>query len=198
MQIDWGLIWEIVKVLMAIYAGAWINRKFERRARLVVYLGHIAHHKIGDDKEGKQQAVLTWSVVIRNAGKLAAKNVRIKHEEPPTHFNLMPVRPFVKEDLEDGGQDFILDQMVPNEELQISYIRLVTSTASEARMSNRGISSDEGYPQVLDVLPMRQYPFWVRRVLGVLIILGGATAVYLTWELVEWVYKLIKLVSTTG
>jgi len=193
MQINWELVYEIAKILIAIFVGAWINRKFERRAHLVVYLGHIAHHKIDKDT-----IILTWSVVLRNSGKLAAHNVRVKHSIPPMHFEIRPPRPYLTEAIDDGGQDIVFDKVVPKEELYISYIRNLPVGSSEPAVINRGISCDEGGPQVLNYIPMRQYPIWLQRMSGIFVLIGVIATVYLVWELVSWMYKWINMVLASG
>lgn len=189
MDIDWGLALEILKISVAVIVGAWIRIRFERRAHLVVYLGHIADFSL------KDQQILTHSFILRNTGKLAANNVRITHKFLPSHFEIKPPRQYELEAIADGGQDILFRKMVPGEEVSISYLYLKSESPGSPEDVHRGISCDEGFAKVLNVLPTRQWPKWWLRLSSVLTIIGMAASVYLLIELGEWIVKLIQAVG---
>ena len=192
MNPDWSIVWEIVKILVAVFVGAWTNRLLESRARLISYLSSIAQHKIDENR------LVTWSVVIKNAGRKAANNVRVKHETQLPHFDIQPPRPFGREQISDGGEDIIFDKVVPGEEILISYLRLIPGDSPDPAVINRGISCDEGGPKVLTYIPMRWYPVWAQRLMGALMLLGCVAAVYTVWEVIVWLVKLFGVVEATG
>lgn len=188
---DWGLFWEIAKILLSAGVGAWLFHRFEKRAHLVAYVGHMAHHKIDESN-----LVLTWSVVLRNTGRLASHNVQIKHKFHPDNFEIRPSRQYALESVEDGGVNIVFDKVVPQEELTISYLRLVPKdSTTDPGIVNRGISCDEGYPQVLNYFPMRVYPRRVNQLLGALVLIGSVASIYLLIEFSIWIAKLITVVS---
>jgi hypothetical protein len=62
-KIDLSIVSQIVGGLVLLIAGAGINRFFERRARLVVFYGHVGQFHPQLEQQG---IVRTHAVVIRN------------------------------------------------------------------------------------------------------------------------------------
>ncbi len=189
--VDWSLIKDIFLIFFSLLCGAWINRTFiERRAKLLAYIGHIAEFDI------QEQTLSTHSVVLINAGKVAANNVRVQHKTLPEFFQIKPPLKYLIEDIDDGGKDIVFEKLIPNDEITIHYLYSSTK-GHELGIAeiHRGIRSDEGYAQVLNVLPSRQYPQWAIRLLAVLTVIGLATIVYSVFKLVEWVIRLSDVVG---
>ncbi|MEQ1868205.1 MAG: M13 family metallopeptidase N-terminal domain-containing protein, partial [Micropepsaceae bacterium] len=87
MQVDWALVTELLKLVGAGVGALIVRRVLERRSSLVTYYGHVASHRI----DGSPPiSVGTHSVIIRNAGRLPAKNVRVAHTTLPPNIDMYP------------------------------------------------------------------------------------------------------------
>src|SRR5262245_12054085 len=91
MAFDFSLAANIAEkiILLAVGAvGTWI---FERRSRLTVFFAHVGEFRM-TPPPGQQQlqpmTVHTHTIVIRNAGRLAAKNIRVPHQRPLAQNNI--------------------------------------------------------------------------------------------------------------
>ena len=88
MEVDWGVVATIASPVIALFAGAIINRALESRPRLVTYLSHVSAHALKQD-DGSTSEVFTHSVVLSNSGRRPANNVRLAHLYLP-NFNVLP------------------------------------------------------------------------------------------------------------
>ncbi len=94
MAIDYSVVSQIAAGLVLLVAGALINRFFERRARIVVFYGHVGQFQLRaqqlappqsqqppppQSQQPPPQFVHTHAVVIRNAGRAIAQNVHVPH-----------------------------------------------------------------------------------------------------------------------
>ncbi|MFQ5956046.1 MAG: hypothetical protein ACE5JZ_13355, partial [Kiloniellales bacterium] len=158
MEIDWGVVTTIAAPLVALFVGALVNRALESRPRLVTYLGHVSVHTL-KQHDGSTSDVYTHSVVLRNAGRRPATNVRLAHPYLPD-FNVLPDVEHRVEDLPGGGKEIVIPTLVPNEQVTISYLYFPPVTWNQI---NDQIKSDEGLAKVLQVLPTQQYPRWFNR-----------------------------------
>ena len=107
---------------------------------------------------GNINVVNTHSVVIRNAGKQAATNVRLSHSFLP-EFNIFPPIKHQVEDVSNIGPDILIPTIVPGEEITISYLYFPPYTYAQI---NAGVKFDEGFAKQIPVLLQQQYPRWVR------------------------------------
>ncbi|MGH8245064.1 MAG: hypothetical protein ACREUU_01380 [Gammaproteobacteria bacterium] len=101
MTIDWVAVATIAAPIIALFVGVWVNRRFENRSVLISYYGHVAaflHHPAA----GQPINVHTHSVVLRNAGRRSATNVRLHHAVLPD-FNIWPQLQHNVETLPDGS-----------------------------------------------------------------------------------------------
>jgi hypothetical protein len=75
LSIDFSLLTNIAEKIILLFAGGLVGRFFERRARVVVFYSHVGQFRL----QSQQQPGLvhTHSVVIRNAGRIAAHNVHV-------------------------------------------------------------------------------------------------------------------------
>ena len=91
MPVDITLLRDIGEKILLVGVGAISAWLFERRPRLNVFYGHVGAFQV----QGPQpRQVHTHSVVIRNAGRLIANNVRLPHRLPLNasniHFSIDP------------------------------------------------------------------------------------------------------------
>jgi hypothetical protein len=176
MTIEWNAVATIASPVVALFFGVWVNRKFESRPVLISYFGHISAFQ-SVPPNGQPIKVHTHAVIVRNAGRRSATNVRIHHAVLPD-FSVWPSVVHRIEDLPDGTRDIVIPTLVPHEEITISYLYFPPLTAAGV---NAGIKSDQGFAQAIPVLLQRQYPKWVSRLLGSLVIVGIVSILYLVF-----------------
>lgn len=119
----------------------------------------------------------THSVVLRNAGRRSATNVRLHHFVLPD-FNIWPQLQHNVETLPDGSQDIVIPTLVPGEEITISYLYFPPVTVAQV---NAGIKSDQGFAQAIPVLLQRQYSRWFNLTAASLMLVGHVCIVYVLY-----------------
>ena len=187
MQVDWHAAAEIGKTIVALFAGAWVNRWFESRPKLISYFGHVSTFRATPPGGGNPALVNTHSVVLKNAGRRSATNVRLRHIVLPD-FNVWPGLQHHVEDLPGGEREIVIPRIVAGEEVTISYLYLPPLTVAQI---NAGIKSDEGFAHSVPVLLQRQYPQWFNLSAFVLMLLGLMTALYLLFVAGARVWRMV-------
>ena len=177
-MVDWQVFATIAAPLIALIVGIWANRRFESRVVLLTHLGHVSSftHR---DESGGVVVVNTHTVVVRNAGRRAATNVRFSHNHLPS-FNIWPRVQFELQDVPNFGQDIVVPTLVPNEQLTISYLYFPPITYPEV---NARVKCDEAIATPISVLLQRQYPPWFNNTMGILVIVGASALIYGLFEL---------------
>ena len=180
-MVNWALLERIAAPILALFIGGWVNRWFESRAVLLSHWGHVSsfNYKMDDDST---IPVNTHSVVIRNAGRQPATNVRLSHNYLPD-FKIFPPVQCHLEDVLNSGQDIVIPKIVPNQQLTISYLYFPPTTFVDV---NAGVKCDEGFATVIPVLLQRQYPRWLNYMATTLMIVGLLALVYIVFELVRF------------
>lgn len=174
MTLDWGIIASVGGPILALFVGVWLNRRFESRPVLITYYGHISSFTINPPNQ-QPTAVHTHTVVLRNAGRKSATNVRLHHRYLPPEFNVYPAVAYSTEQLPDGSTDIVIPTMVPGKELTVAYLYFPPTVYTDI---NRGIESDEGLATEIPVLLQRIYPKWWNVLAGILFIVGLITVGY--------------------
>ena len=177
-MVDWQIFATVAVPILTLFLGAWVNRRFESRPILLSHWGHVSsfNYQKGDGTTG---IVNTHSVVIRNAGKRAATNVRLSHTILPD-FNIYPAVEHEVRTVQNSGPDIVIPTLIPSEHLTVSYLYFPPVTFANV---NSGVKSDEGFATAIPVLLQRQYPTWYTIVAGVLMMLGISALVYGLFEL---------------
>lgn len=160
--------------IVALFVGAALNHIIRSRPRVTTYLSHTSAHRI-PLQDGQFLDVYTHSIVLKNSGRKAAKNVRIGHTTLP-NYNVIPQVNFTAEELPDGGSDIVIPTLVPGEQITVSYLYYPPTTWRDI---NTSVKSDEGFAKVLNVLPMVQFPKWFNAIMAALILVGLSTLLYL-------------------
>jgi len=181
MIVEWNAIATIAAPIIALVLGAWLNRRSERRPRLVSYYGHVSsfRHTLPDDQ---LMEINTHAVVIKNTGHRSATNVRLSHAVLP-EFNILPALQYTVDTLPNGAQDIVIPTLVPDEEVTVSYLYLPPLTFEEV---NSGIRHDQGFAQPIPVLLQRQYPQWFNRIAATLVLVGAIAVLYGLYEVARW------------
>lgn len=178
MAIDWTAVATIAAPIFALFVGVWVNRRFESRPILIAYFGHVAtfrHTPTG----GQSLNVHTHSVVLRNAGRQAATNVRLHHNFLPD-FNIWPALVHRVEPLPDGSRDIVIPVLIPGETITVSYLYFPPVIVTQV---NAGIKCDQGFAQQIQVLLQRQYPRWFNQLTLLLLYVGLISVVYMVYRL---------------
>jgi hypothetical protein len=181
MQIDWGAVANVAGPIIALFVGVWVNRRFESRPILISYFGHVSSFQ-HTPPGGQPMVVHTHSVILRNAGRRPATNVRISHVFLPD-FNIWPAVVHRTEDLPSGVRDIVIPTLVPGELITISYLYFPPVTVAQV---NAGIKCDQGFAQAIPVLLQRQYPKWFNVIAGVLLLIGLVVAIYVLYVVLVW------------
>jgi hypothetical protein len=170
--IDWNLVVNIAVPIITLFLGAWLDRVLEAKSRLVYYVGHVSAFKIRGEQTGD---VFTHAIVLRNGGRKSAINVRIGHHDLPPNVQIHPAINYEIKTVPDTGQEIVIPQLVANEQITISYLYFPPATWDKI---NSYVKSDDGFAKRLQVIPTRQYPQWVNRIVLALMTLGLATLIY--------------------
>jgi len=178
MNIELNAVATIAAPIIALFVGIWVNRRFESRPILISYFGHVAAF-LHTPPGGQPINVHTHSVVLRNAGRRPATNVRLHHQVLPD-FNIWPVLVHHVDTLPDGSRDIVIPTLIPGETITISYLYFPPVTVAQV---NAGIKCDQGFAQAIAVLLQRQYPRWFNRLAAFLMLLGLISLVYLLYRL---------------
>ena len=183
MAIDWNVLATIAAPLFALFVGVWVNRHFENRPVLISYYGNVAafHHK---PPGAETIQAHTHTVVVRNTGRRTATNVRV-HHTILTDFNIWPQLVHHVEELQDGSKDIVIPNLVPGEQITISYLYFPPITVAQI---NAGIKCNQGFAHQIPVLLQRQYPRWFNRTAAVLMLIGIIAVFYLGYQLVQRIF----------
>ena len=185
MPIDWNIVATIAAPIVGVFAGVWINRKFEDRAKLVAFYGHVAAFKVRP-AEGSAFDVYTHSVVIRNAGRRPATDVRISHGVFPPNVTVFPPVDYKTVALPEGSTELVFPTLVPGEHITISYLYFPPVVFNQV---NTRVRSSEGFAKVVEALPTVVTPPWLRRTRTALVIIGITTALYVAWDIAVRIAK---------
>ena len=174
MQIDWSLVATIAAPIIALGVGAWLDSILEKRAKLLTYVGHVSSFTLRG--QAGSTTFNTHSVVVRNAGRRPATNVRLGHNYMPD-FQLSPSVQCTSQALPSGGHEIVIPTLVPDEQVTISYVYFPPVVWSHI---NSYVKSDEGLATEIKVLPTRQYPKWAQRALALLVLVGLTALIYVS------------------
>lgn len=178
---DWDLVARIAGPVLGAFVGWGLARASERRSKLVTYYGHVSAFQIrppapeGGGAPPPPFPVHAHAVVIRNAGRKAATGVRVSHAVMPRDFTISPATPYTVEELE-GSTDIVIPQLVPKEQITISYMYPSHILWNQV---TQGVKCDDGFADVLHVLPTPQPAKWAWVLTVTLLAVGGITVLYL-------------------
>lgn len=175
MHIDPTLVALIVGPILDAVVGVWGTRLFEKGPKLIYYYGHASAFLVRETDP--HLTIHTHSVVIRNAGRLSAHNVRLAHNLLPQNVALFPPR---EHRIDREQNEICISLMVPGDLVTVSYLYQPPLYYNQ---TNTTVRSDEGFGIAITALPTRQWSKNTIRLLQVLLFLGGVFALYLIAEL---------------
>ena len=181
-----NLVITIAMPIVIFFLGMLINHLTENREKLISYIGYISSHKLDPIGESKIPIIIhAHSVIIRNNGKKAAKNVRLGHNFLPS-INVHPDTEYSIKDLPGGGKEIFFPTLIPKKEVTISYIYFPPVTWNNI---NTHIESDEGPAKNVTGLLQTQPKPIVLKAFWVLVIIGIVATLYVAVEIVKWLIK---------
>ena len=146
MDINVDLIGKILAPILTAIGGIIAKRYFEARPKLITYLVHASAIPLSDEENTK---VNTHSIVVRNAGKRTAHNIRIGHNFLPA-FQIFPqlAREVVKG--ANNSAEIVIPTLVPGEQINISYLYFPPEVYSQVHSYCK---SDEMAAKYINVIP---------------------------------------------
>lgn len=181
--VNWEVTASIAGPVIALFVGAALDRKLERKPRLISFLSHASAVRV-KPPEGEAFSINSHSVVVRNTGRLSATNVRLGHYHLPNDFSIWPAVEHEIVRREDGSAEVVFPRLVPGEQVVITYLYPSPTTANHI---NSYTKSDHGYAQVVTALtaPMKS-PLAQGAITG-LAVYGAIALLTALWEGLLWV-----------
>lgn len=181
MTFDTEIIAKILAPLLSLIVGAIIKHYSEARANVVSFIGHVSSFNLQDEKH---TVVHTHSVVVRNAGRKAAHNVRLTHTVLPPNVTVYPPVQYTIQQNPEGASEIVIPILVPKEQVTISYFYFPPLTWNQVNASTK---SDEGFAKILNVIPMPQPHKAILWLIWSLVFIGASFIFY-------WLVKLVGYV----
>lgn len=149
---------------------------FSKKIELAKQIPNEVYQNIKDQSAHSAETYIgTHAVVVRNSGKLTAKNVRLGHQFLP-NYTIYPNTKYEITDLPGGGKEIYFPVLVPNEQITISYLYFAPINYSNI---NTYVKSDEGLAKVIKVIPTPSISTWIKVILYILLFIGFTTTIYL-------------------
>jgi hypothetical protein len=195
MQVDLDVFLKILAPLLTTAVGIVVRDRLTSKPRLIYSLVHASDHPLGQPAQpGAQGAapqvpqiqwIRTHSILIRNAGRQAAKNLRVGHMIKPPSIQVFP--PVFHEIVSttpnaDGPFEIVIPSLAPKETVTIAY--LYTNTT--AQQIGATVKSDEGLGQRVDAVVNAPWPAFLPPLVWTLLFVGGCTAIYWCLRAAAW------------
>ncbi len=175
MQIDWTLVKQIVIGTILFVIGGFVARLFERKPRVIYFVSQASGFCQRNAELDEEIWSFSHSIVLQNVGRRTAKNIRISHPVWPIQFNISLSTRYEVSSLPDQGAEIIINQLVPREQVTISYLYAPPLTYQYIISE---VKHDEGFARPQRVLLQRQFPKSVSLMLNILMLLGAITFIY--------------------
>ncbi|APO98326.1 hypothetical protein IPT12_22245 [Xanthomonas perforans] len=144
---DIDLIAKIAAPLLSLIVAVLIKHYLEGKSRLVTYIGNVAAFPSNNAPQTHMH-----SVVLQNAGKKSAANVRVPHGvplasvsvkvNPPMHYNF--------EFSPSGTFQILIPTLAPKEQVTISYLYEEPTVWNQVSWPSK---SDDGLAEIVQAIP---------------------------------------------
>ncbi|MDR0274340.1 MAG: hypothetical protein LBI48_03165 [Burkholderiaceae bacterium] len=181
MTFDPDTIAKIIGPLLSLLLGAVVKHYAEARAKVVSFIGHVSSFTLQDQQ---YSVVHAHSIVVRNAGRKAAHNVRLVHAVLPPNVTVYPPIQYTIESNPEGASEIVIPVLVPKEQVTISYLYFPPLTWNQVNVHTK---SDEGFAKILNVIPTPQLNKVILTLIFTLIFVGASFVFY-------WLVRLIAYV----
>jgi len=172
MPFDPDLFAKLAAPILSLVVGAVFKHYTEARSRVVSFIGHVSAFTLQDEQH---TVVHTHSVVVRNAGRKAASNVRLVHGVLPLNITVYPP---VKHSIErnpDNSGEIVIPALVPKEQVTVSYLYFPPLLWNQINLTTK---SDDGFAKIINVMPMPQPSKGVIALVWALVFVGASYAFY--------------------
>lgn len=174
-------IFKIISPLIALIFGAILKYYTEEKSKLVSFLGHISAFTLQDEQKTQ---VFAHSIIVRNAGRKVARNVRLGHSFLPQNITIYPkIQHSIERNL-DGSGEIVLPVLVPKEQITISYLYFPPVTWEQI---NNYTKSDDGLAKIINVIPVPQPSKLLTLLIWLLMFIGASFLLY-------WLMRLITFI----
>lgn len=177
-MMDTEQILKLVSPLLTATIGAIIKYYTEEKSKLISFVGHVSAFKLQDEQKTD---VFTHSIIVRNAGRKTAKNIKLGHNLLPENIKIFPEVQYTIETTPSGSSEIAIPALVPKEQITVSYLYFPPVTWNQI---NTYTKSDDGFAKIIDVIPIPRHPRWALFVAWYLIFVGASALLY-------WLLKII-------
>lgn len=187
MPIDIDILAKIISPALVAVIGALAKRYLEAKPKLISYLVHASAHPLPSASPTPKQPDIahTHVVVVRNACKKAAHNVRIGHMFLPQSYQIHPPVSHTISHGQGDSAEIVIPVLVPGEQITISYLYFPPILWNQIGAYTK---SDEGMAKEITVIPSIQYSKPFVAVLWALLFVGATTCTY--WAFIALSYLL--------
>jgi len=186
MHINWDIVVKISVPLLTLFLGVILNKWAEDKPRLISFLSHTFAIS-SETPEGLHFTVHTHSIVVRNAGRKPATNVRLGHSTLPA-FQIYPSTNRTINELPDGSKEIVIPSLVPKEQITINYLYFPPLLWNQV---NTYTKSDQGQAKAVSMMLSRQFPKKYSALAWIVFLLGLISLGYLLVILVRAIIKII-------
>jgi hypothetical protein len=161
--------------------GIALDRFFRERPNLIYFFIHAGAVKVRRP-EVADTFVFTHFLVVRNVGGQTAHNVRLGHNNWTFDYSVYPEVGYQENPLPEGGKEIVFPQLVPKEQVTVSYLYAPPATADKI---NTFVKGDEGFARRVNALSTPQAPKWLIRAAVASMALGVTFVLYLLIVLIR-------------
>lgn len=148
MNFDPEVVAKIAGPALSLVVGAAIKHYAEARSKVVSFIGHASAFTL----QGENPVVIhTHSVVVRNAGRKVAENVRLVHAVLPINITVYPPVQHSIERNPEGSGEIVIPALVPKEQVTVSYLYFPPLLWSQINVNTK---SEDGFAKIVNVIPM--------------------------------------------
>ena len=180
---DLDVVAKLIAPVITAIVGFLVKKYFESSPKLVTYLVHASAIPLHNESN---TSINSHSIVVRNAGKKTANNVRIGHNFLPKSYQLHPQLTHEITDGPNETAEILIPTLVPNEQVNISYLYFPPVTYNQIHSYCK---SDEVSANYINIVPSPQLNKMQTVALWSLLFIGASTLVYwcviLVWEWVQ-------------
>ena len=173
MNLDPDIIAKVAAPTLSLVVGAAIKRYTDARSKVVSFIGHISAFTLQDETH---TIVHTHSVIVRNAGRKAAHNVRLTHGVLPVNFTVYPPVQYTIQRNPEGSGEIVIPVLVAKEQVTVSYRYFPPLLWNQINVNTK---SDDGFAKIINVIPMPQPRKAVIAAVGALMFVGASFLFYL-------------------
>lgn len=174
-------IFKIISPLITLIFGAILKYYTEEKSKIISFLGHVSVFTLQDEQKTQ---VFAHSVIVRNAGRKAAHNVRLVHNVLPSNINIYPPVQYSVEHNPEGTGEIVIPALVPKEQVTISYLYFPPLTWDKINIFTK---SDEGLAKIINVMPTPQLSKWLIFLIWFLMFIGASFLLYWLMRFITYI-----------